>query len=207
MFLTESSPQRLHHLQQRALRQRIWVYFPTPPNLALRLAHLLTPQPGEAVLDPSGGSGELLDAVRAICPTVGCEAAERAPVLAALLRGKGYPVLADDMYTLRQIGRRWPRIIANPSFHECEDARQTIEAVEQLLLPGGRYVGIVSPGTLYRDDARSQSFWAWLRRWRAQTFDLPANAFFTGVRPVAVRTCCVIIDRPAKMHVAMGEMT
>lgn len=207
MFSMESSPQSLHRLQQRALRQRIWGYFPTPPDLALRLAHLLAPQPGEAVLDPSGGSGELLDAVRARYPSTCCEAAECAPVLAALLRGKGHPVLADDMYTLRQIGRRWPRIIANPSFHDCEDARQTIEAVEQLLDGGGRYVGIVSAGTLRRDDARSQSFWAWLRRWRTQTSDLPANAFFTGVRPVAVRTCCVIIDRPAKMHVAMGEMT
>ena len=198
MFPMESSPQRLHRLQLRALRQRIWGYFPTPPALAQRLAKLLDPQPGEKVLDPSGGSGELLDAVRATCPTARCETAECAPVLAALLRGKGYDVLGEDMYALRHLGRRWPRIIANPSFHDCEDACQTIEAVEQLLAPGGRYVGIASAGTLYRGDARSQSFWAWLRRWRAQVFDVPADTFLTGVRPVAVRTCCVVIDRPPK---------
>jgi len=198
------TPQRLHRLQRQALRQRIWGYFPTPPALARRLALLLTTHPGEAVLDPSGGSGELLDAVQTSCPTVCCEAAECAPTLAALLRGKGYAVLADDMYALRHTGRRWPRIVANPSFHDYEDARQTIEAVEQLLAPGGRSVGIVSAGTLWHDDARSQSFWAWLRRWRAHTFDLPATAFLTGVRPVAVRTCCVIIDRPTEECPSIG---
>jgi hypothetical protein len=92
--------------------KKTYQFFPTPPDLARRMAVLLGVVPTDQVLEPSAGHGALLDALVAL----GVEATqlcccELNPNNQAVLRRKGYTkILADDFLTLSDMnGRRRTR--------------------------------------------------------------------------------------------------
>jgi hypothetical protein len=185
----------LMHAERAVLANPPPGFFPTPQECALGMAHRLNLQPGHTVLDPSGGSGNLLDACRSLCPDAVYETAERAPGLCSILTAKGYAVLADDMYALRNSGHQWDRIIANPDFTGAEDFRQTIEAVEHLLKPGGRYVGLVCGLSLHRTDDLAGAFKQWLQRHDATVVRLGRDVFRSALRPANVPVARILIDK------------
>jgi len=186
----------LMHAERTVLGNPPPGFFPTPQDCALGMARRLDLQPGLAVLDPSGGSGNLLEACRFLCPDTSYETAERAPELQPILTAKGYSVLADDMYALRASGRQWDRIIANPDFTGAEDFRQTVEAVEYLLKPGGRYVGLVCALSLYRTDDLAVAFKQWLVHYDATVVRLGRDVFRRAARVANVPVARVLIDTP-----------
>jgi hypothetical protein len=186
----------LMHAERAVLRDPPAGFFPTTQECALAMARRLDLRPGLSVLDPSGGFGSLLDACRYLCPEATYETAERAPELRAILAAKGYAVLADDMYTLRASGRRWERIIANPDFTSAEDFRQTVEAVEHLLAPGGRYIGLVCALGLHRSDDLAEAFKQWLRSYDATVVRLGRDVFRNAARAANVPVARILIDKP-----------
>ena len=186
----------LMHAERAVLSNPPSGFFPTPQECALQMARRLDLRPGLAVLDPSGGSGSLLDACRYLCPDGVYETAERAPELCPILMAKGYRVLADDMYDLRASGQQWDRIIANPDFTGVEDFRQTMEAVEHLLKPGGRYVGLVCALSLHRNDDLAGAFNRWLRSYDATVVRLGRDVFRRSARPANIPVARILIDKP-----------
>ena len=186
----------LMHAERAVLTNPPPGFFPTPQDCALAMARRLGLRPGLAVLDPSGGSGNLLDACRFLCPNASYETAERAPELGAILTAKGYRVLAEDMYSLRAEGRQWDRIIANPDFTCAEDFRQTVEAVEHLLKPGGRYVGLVCALSLHHNDDLAGEFNRWLRSYDATVVRLGRDVFRRAARPANIPVARILIDKP-----------
>jgi hypothetical protein len=186
----------LMHAERAVLLNPPDGFFPTPQECALAMARRLDLRPGLAVLDPSGGFGSLLDACRYLCPNAIYETTERAPELRTILAAKDYAVLADDMYTLRASGRRWERIIANPDFTDAEDFRQTVEAVEHLLTPGGRYVGLVCALGLHRSDEPATTFKQWLRSYDATVVRLGRDVFRNAARAANVPVARILIDKP-----------
>ena len=186
----------LMHAERAVLTNPPPGFFPTPQECALQMARRLDVRPGLAVLDPSGGSGNLLDACRYLCPDASYETAERAPELGAILMAKGYRVLADDIYSLRAEGRQWDRIIANPDFTGAEDFCQTIEAVDHLLKPGGRYVGLVCALSLHRNDDLAGAFKHWLRQYDATVVRLGRDVFRRAARTANVPVARLLIDKP-----------
>lgn len=193
---TPAAALALMHAEQAVLTDPPPGFFPTPQECALRMARRLDLRPGLAVLDPSGGSGNLLDACRYLCPDAICETAERAPELQSILASKGYRVLADDMYALRATGQQWDRIVANPDFTGAEDFRQTIEAVEHLLKPGGRYVGLVCALSLHRNDDLAGDFTRWLHSYDATVVRLGRDVFRRASRVANVPVARILIDKP-----------
>lgn len=186
----------LMHAERAVLANPPPGFFPTPQECALTMARRLDLRSGLTVLDPSGGSGNLLDACRYLCPDAVYETAERAPELRPILTMKGYSVLADDMYALRATRRQWDRIVANPDFTDAEDFRQTVEAVEHLLKPGGRYVGLVCALSLLRTDDRASAFKQWLQQRDASVVRLGRDVFRSALRPANVPVARVLIDKP-----------
>ena len=194
---TSSVPElALIHAEQAVLTNPPSGFFPTPQECAIQMARRLDLRPGLVVLDPSGGSGSLLDACCSLCPEARYETAERAPELRAILESKGYRVLANDMYSLRAEGRQWDRIIANPDFTGAEDFRQTVEAVEHLLKPGGRYVGLVCALSLHRNDDLAGEFKRWLQQRDATVVRLGRDVFRRASRAANVPVARILIDKP-----------
>jgi len=82
---------------ERALIGREWAgYFPTPRDLADHVAELAGVAPGQSVLEPSAGKGDLADAVRRAVPGVHVDVIEPVEDLRAVLQAKGYHLVGRD---------------------------------------------------------------------------------------------------------------
>lgn len=154
--------------------------FPTPPDLARRVIDAAEIQPGQKILEPSAGTGNLL---AALSPEARLDATaiEISPALASNLR-TSFParVLTGDFLSYEPgATMSFPRIVMNPPFENGADIRH-IQHARRFLTKGGRLVAICANGPRQRaalmDDA-------------AEWHDLPAGSFAsqgTGVNTALV---------------------
>lgn len=123
--------------------------FPTPVDLARRLVELAEPRPGLRWLEPSAGTGRLLDAVFAVDPEAEIEAVEINPHLVEHLRHR-YPdalVFSGDFI---DYGDSTPdRIVMNPPFSNGMDVKHILRAYD-LLAVGGILAAICADGPRQR---------------------------------------------------------
>jgi protein-L-isoaspartate O-methyltransferase len=128
--------------------------FPTPPELAERVAELANIQPGERVLEPSAGTGSLLRAVLATTPDADVVAVEISADLARALAPKPgdgrYSVRHADFLTLgpSELGT-FDCVVMNPPFASGADVKHILHA-RTLLKPDGRIVAICANGPRQR---------------------------------------------------------
>jgi protein-L-isoaspartate O-methyltransferase len=120
--------------------------FPTPPELVARMVEIANIQPGHAVLEPSAGTGRILEALPCVRPNGYIQAVEINPTLAAMLEKSGH---ADDVVCfdfLEWAGpEKFDRILMNPPFENGADIKHILKARE-LLRPGGLLVAICAGG-------------------------------------------------------------
>lgn len=118
--------------------------FPTPPDLARRMVELAGVQPGERVLEPSAGTGRLLDALPDGCDVV---AVEVNGTLARRLSDLGHKVHAATFLaqTAHGLGGHFDVVLMNPPFGKAEDITH-IQHAMRMLKPGGRLVAICAGG-------------------------------------------------------------
>jgi predicted RNA methylase len=138
-------------------------FFPTPEDLALRMAEALDVQKGMTVLEPSAGKGNLADAVRAVNSDAVIHVVEIAPKLRAILEAKGYHIAGQDFTGFageQDREERYDRVIMNPPFSNGQDADHVRRAFD-LLKPGGRLVAITGEGIFFRGDKKATAFRAW----------------------------------------------
>jgi len=140
--------------------------FPTPRDLAERVAQLADVQPGNRVLEPSAGTGMLLGALGG--RMFGPQDVKYGRVHAVEISGALCPVLREqfpltvihqgDFMTMDadDFGGEFHRIVMNPPFDHGADIRH-IEHARRMLKPGGRLVAICANGPRQRaafyDDA------------------------------------------------------
>jgi phospholipid N-methyltransferase len=121
--------------------------FPTPRDVADRLVALADLDPGLRVLEPSAGTGRLLDAI-ATTASVELVAVEIANLLCR--RINTHPavsrVVEADFLTLdaEALGGPFDRIVMNPPFTRGQGVAH-VEHARRLLKPGGRLAAIL-PG-------------------------------------------------------------
>lgn len=116
--------------------------FPTPPEIARRMVDVASIQPHHTVLEPSAGTGRILDALPP-CKVVAVE-------IVAQLQGQlytRYPHVAlkcGDFLERTDLGP-FDRIVMNPPFHRGEDVRH-IQHAFTLLADNGLLVALCYDG-------------------------------------------------------------
>jgi phospholipid N-methyltransferase len=158
--------------------------FPTPPELARRVVRLAEIEPGQRVLEPSAGTGNLL---RAIMETVSCSKVivEINPTLAAALqRMTPDPVFCRDFLACNgELGSEFDRIVMNPPFENGADIKH-VEHALRFLKDGGRLVAIMANGSRQR---------VWAERVASSILDLPEGSF--KEQGTNVNAAIVVIDK------------
>lgn len=158
--------------------------FPTPATVAVRVAELAGLRPGDRVLEPSAGTGNLIAAALAACPGVTIEAVEHVEAVSRLLRVRFAALHASGEVSVRcgdfleyqpdQLGA-FDAVLMNPPFGKAEDIKHVKHAL-RFLKPGGRLVGICAGGPRQAEALRDLA-----DTWE----DLPSGTFEgTGVRSV-----------------------
>ncbi len=173
-------------------------FFPTPDELADRVATLATVANGQRVLEPSAGQGALVGAVRRIARATSVTCFELLPANVRILQLFGTGVEVRDTDFLRADPadlEPFDRVVMNPPFGKRADLHHVRHAFS-FLKPGGRLVAIMSAGVKYRDDSLGASFRADLLFGpRAQIIDNPAGSFKSA--GTMVNTVTVVIDKRA----------
>lgn len=171
--------------------------FPTPEALADQVVAEAEIQPGEKVLEPSAGTGRLLEAVLRVPlfaaePTSAVVAVEHNRELAHALARRSLPrcrVEVGDFLTLtpEEYGL-FDAVVMNPPFENGLDIAHVVHALD-FLRPGGRLVAIMSAGVTFREDRRTATFRRLIDTYGGTITPLPDGTFSnegTGVRTVLV---------------------
>lgn len=150
-------------------------YFPTPAPLAARMVELAEIEAHHVVLEPSAGSGAILDAIEAAQPEALAVCWEINPTLCNVLQAKGYDARPVDC--LSHGGSAiYDRVLMNPPFENQQDIDHVIDAFSRLK-PGGRLVAIMSPSPFFRSGKKAEAFRAWFEELGGTAEDLPAGTF------------------------------
>jgi tRNA A58 N-methylase Trm61 len=155
--------------------------FPTPSDIARRVVELADIQPGMTVLEPSAGTGALLDAIGM---HAGVTTVEINHTLTESLRLR-YPfhdVRCADFLTLGDELGQFDRIVMNPPFDHGTDIDHIKHAFAKLA-PGGRLVAICANGPRQQEEL-GKICSAWI--------DLPAGSFME--QGTNVNVAIVVID-------------
>jgi len=160
--------------------------FPTPHELAERMAELADIQPGARVLEPSAGTGAIIGALGATWHAQGGElvAVEVNQRLADRLRAE-FPlteVRAGDFLAMNGDLGAFDRVLMNPPFENGADIKH-IRHAAGMLKPGGRLVAICANGPRQREA---------LQPIAAHWEDLPAGTF--AAQGTQVNTALLVIE-------------
>lgn len=179
----ERREERVMRLTAEAAGMGIPGYFPTPAQLASHLVLLSNIEPGNRILEPSAGTGNLIDAILRSHQDVSVSYCEFNCFLLEVLREK-YEQAKNVTFVARDVCEldanrieRFDRILMNPPFENAEDATHVLHAWCALLAPGGILTAIVSAGLFSRRERKAEQFRNLLRDERARVHDVPAGSF------------------------------
>lgn len=175
-------------------------FFPTPPELAQRLVQMAGVEPVDCVLEPSAGTGALVDAVVAAGGVV--HVIERDPAMrrglvekyslqAHVMVYESASKLALDFLTYDVGDRKWDRVVMNPPFCKvgAGDHLDHVAHAMRQLRPGGTLAAILPSGVVFREDRRHREFREFVVEHHGVITGLPPMSFKgsgTGVNTVAV---------------------
>jgi predicted RNA methylase len=151
-------------------------FFPTPKPVAARMVGMAGIEPGQRVLEPSAGNGNIADAVRAAGAQP--DVVEVSDALRQILEAKGHTLVGRDFESYEP-GAVYDRIVMNPPFGTGTAATDAahVKRAFAMLRPGGRLVAIVSEGLFGRSDAKAKAFRAWLEEVNGRDEKLPSGTF------------------------------
>lgn len=187
----ETPAQKLEALRMEVARKNIPDYFPTPPDVIDVLMRHVTPNAGEAVLEPSAGSGHIAQVVRERYPDAVLSVIEYHVTLQEILKLQGFDLVGDDFFAH---DRQYDFIVQNPPFTDMADIDHVRHAY-RCLKAGGRLVSVMSKSWQFRRDKKAVAFREWLEMVGGHAEDLPNGAFKASERSTGVVTCYVVIDR------------
>ncbi len=167
--------------------------FVTPPELAERMVNEADIKPGNRVLEPSAGTGNLITAIYRNNNTnnITVQAVEINQGLADTM-AKRFPtakIYHGDFLELNGDLGLFEKIIMNPPF--SADIEHVLHAYEHLT-NGGRLIAIMSEGVFFRQDKKATAFREFLDE-HGTSEKLPSDTFKTS--GTMCNTRLVIIDR------------
>jgi 16S rRNA G966 N2-methylase RsmD len=190
--------ERRRELRDSILSQKIPGFFPTPDELADRMADWLDIRfSEEEVLEPNAGMGALIEAViRKHGDQFKTIAVELNYTLCEYLRANGHEVHQADIL---EASGQVDHVIMNPPYEKGQDMDHTRHCYN-LLKPGGRLVTLISTGYQFRSDKRATAFREWLESDETIVLheETIENAFkgSQSLKQTGVRVALIVIDKP-----------
>jgi len=178
-------------------------FFPTPAHVADLMTSILELEQGVSIMEPSAGSGSLMDAVLRLMPDSTIFFIEKNPLM--------NPVLTDKFDKMERVFRLNPenddfislesepvfdRIIANPPFTKNQDIDH-IYKMFSCLKPGGVMVTLASNHWRTSGNGKEAAFRAWLEAYNAQIKDIDAGEFKESGTQIAL---CMLKIRKAPLR-------
>ena len=161
-------------------------YFPTPSDIARRMIEMLDLQPDDIVLEPSAGTGSILDELPKGTKWV---IGEILPENIIALKEKGYAVDFENFLGVKEL-KRITKVVMNPPFENQADIVHVTHALK-MLQPGGVLVSIMAPSITFRENKRTSDFMAMLDAgYTYEIINLPAGSFKdagTGVNTILLK--------------------
>ncbi len=150
-------------------------YFPTPKSIVKMMIEYADIKPGDILLEPSAGQGNILDELYGNLPDM-CAvfAIELLPENCKVLRSKGYSVHEGDFLEIDHLSV--DKVIMNPPFSHQQDVKHILHAWK-FVSPGGILVSVVSESPFFRENKLSREFRQWLMDNHATIYDLDNGAF------------------------------
>lgn len=127
-------------------------YFPTPKEVAVKMAAHADLYNYSIVLEPSAGTGHIADIVKSLVSQV--HVIELDEQRRGVLVGKGYKVVGEDFL---KFNTKYLRILLNPPFENGQDVEH-VEHAFDLLQEGGICVAIMAESVFFRDDSKYKNF-------------------------------------------------
>ena len=123
--------------------------FPTPAAIARRMIELAAPGPGMRVLEPSAGTGSLLEALAEVVPS-DCLHVQVFEIDHALSERLAcafpdFKVTCADFLSVHSEPEAFDLVLMNPPFADAVDLKHIAHA-RSMLKPGGLLVGICAGG-------------------------------------------------------------
>lgn len=168
-------------------------FFPTQGDALDMLMDAAMVGPGELVLEPSAGSGNIVRACLDKGASIhACELHdERRAALDGIL---GVTVFDQpDFLSINPIPV-FNKVVMNPPFARQQDLDHVLHALK-FLAPGGRLVTIMASGVRYRSNAKTMAFHETIMGYSPIWDELPAYAFKAS--GTSVNTVLLRLDRPS----------
>lgn len=184
----------LRRLEQSVDFKPIPGFFPTPKPLVSLMIEAADVQPGDLVLEPSAGRGDIADEVAKITGVSNVHTWEVNYDLRAILEAKGYRVAGD--FLTEPSGTQFDKVLMNPPFERGQDIEH-VRAAYYRIKQGGRLVAIMSEGSFSRSGCRETEFQYWLAAIGGVSEKNPDGGF-TGKdasRQTGVATRMVVIHK------------
>ncbi len=184
-------------------------FFPTPTQLAGKMANMIDWHKVETFLEPSAGKGDLIEcAVKCFYKkgryhyrddwfTERFDCIERDANLQLILKGKGYRVVSDDFLTYFTM-KHYDAIIMNPPFSNGDE--HLLKAISMQRDSGGQIVCLLNAETIrnpYTD--RRKVLQQQLQKYDAK-IEFVSGAFSRAERRSDVEVAIVYLNIPEPRH-------
>ncbi|EJX08560.1 type I restriction-modification system methyltransferase subunit-like protein [gut metagenome] len=181
------------HEGKRCNLQQEFQFFATPAAVADWLVSLAGGvSASDKVLEPSAGSGAIVDAIRRSCPECEVDCFELMPENRELLAQKdGVKLIGEDFTKSDVTG--YSRIIANPPFSGNQDVDHVMDMYSRLA-PGGIVAAIMSQHWRFANEKKCKDFREFLDNTGATIHDIAAGEF--GESGTNIATVAVVITKP-----------
>lgn len=167
-------------------------FFATPAALADWLVSLSDVKEDYAILEPSAGTGAIIDAVHRVCCDVVVDAFELMPENVQVLKNKKNVSIVGDDFT-KGVPRLYDRIFANPPFSKNQDIYHVRAMYEALNPNGGEMCVITSRHWCQAPEKVCAEFREWLQEVKANTYEIPNGVFDESGTNVA--TMAIVIRK------------
>lgn len=196
-LLKPKTPEELQAEKLRAMTEKLSFakipgYFPTPPELIIKMLDHARIDRGDKVLEPSAGSGAIADMVLTCSPDANLTCFEKHFSLREILEAKGHHLAGSDFLECEWFNH-FDRVVMNPPFEKGQDMEHVRHAF-RTLKPGGRLVSIMSPAFTFHQSAIARDFRVWFRDRGGEQYALEPGTFKESGTGVA--SVLVVIDKP-----------
>lgn len=179
------------HEGKRCNLQQEFQFFATPPHVADWLVSLVGVSKDDRILEPSAGTGSIVDAILKACPECQVDCFELMPEnQEQLIKKEGVNLIGEDFLQSQVNG--YTRIIANPPFSGNQDVYHVMEMYSRMST-GGKLAVIMSRHWTFSKEKKCVEFRKFLENIDAQIIDISAKEFATSGTNIA--TVAVVINK------------